>query len=63
MTGQKWCSPGLSTGSSTVYILINNLDRGLSAPSVSLQTTPSCRGNVDVLEVRKALQSELDKLD
>lgn len=36
---------------------------GLSASSVSLQMTPSLGRSVDLLDSRKALQRDLDRLD
>lgn len=45
------------------FIFINDLDMGLSAPSVSLQMTTKMGGSVDLLEGRQDLQRDLDWLD
>lgn len=57
-----WCSQGSILGPVLFNILMNCM-RGLSTPSVSLTHDTKLGKGVDLLEGRKAMQRDLDRLD
>lgn len=64
MPGHQWLPPRLSLGASFYFkIFVNDLDEGIECILSKFGDDAKLGGTFDLLEVRKALQRDLHKLD
>ncbi|KAJ7396421.1 hypothetical protein BTVI_145399 [Pitangus sulphuratus] len=59
----KWCSLGFSFGARSFNIFISDLDKGIECTLSQFVDDTRLGGNIDLLEDRKALQWDLERLD
>lgn len=60
--GHKWWPPGLSIGATSLQYLFNDLDKGIECTSSKFAGDTMLGRSVDLLNGRRALQRDLNRL-